>query len=254
MKRQHPVNADAREDCIYGSHVVEAWVRHRPSRVRILLRDQKVGTTTSGLVSAASRVGIRIEPATRDQLDSITRGARHQGVVARCAPFPYADLADLAVSASKLLLLLDQINDPQNLGAIVRSAAAFGAAGVVIPRDGAAAVTAAVEYAAAGCTAIVPICRVPNLARLLEELKLPELGYWSVALDAGAQSGLQQLALPDRVALVIGGETGVRRLVRERCDFAASIPMKAGVESLNASVAAAIALYEVNRQWDSLTR
>jgi 23S rRNA (guanosine2251-2'-O)-methyltransferase len=147
----------------------------------------------------------------------------------------------------RLLVMADQMQDPHNLGALLRTAEAAGAGGVIIPKDGSVAITATVEAAAAGAAALVPVCRVTNAVRTLQTLK--EHGYWSIGLIPRHGTDLYQLECPDRVVVVVGGETGMRPLVAKHCDFATSIPMFGQVESLNASVAAAIVLYELRRRW-----
>jgi 23S rRNA (guanosine2251-2'-O)-methyltransferase len=161
--------------------------------------------------------------------------------------FPYADWYDLVTRRPACLLLADQVTDPRNFGALVRSADATGVGGVVIPQDRSVSVTAVVAKAAAGATAFVPIARVVNLARALEELQ--RTGYWIVGLDGAAPRSLFDFSFPDRCALVVGAEgRGLRPLTRTKCDHLISIPMVGGVGSLNVSVAAAVALYERIRQ------
>ncbi len=145
------------------------------------------------------------------------------------------------------MVIADRIQDPHNLGALIRTAEAVAVGAVVIPLDGSVAVTAAVEMAAAGATALVPVCRVVNVARSLRLLR--KQGYWIVGLVARSGADLYHLDVPERVAMVVGGEAGMRPLVRAQCDFLVSIPMLGKIESLNASVAAAIALYELRRRW-----
>ena len=144
------------------------------------------------------------------------------------------------------MLLADRIQDPHNLGAILRTAEAVGAGAVLIPKDGSVGVTATVEVAAAGAAALVPVGRITNAARALQQLK--EAGYWTVGLIARSGIDLYQFDPPERVVVVVGGETGMRPLVAKHCDFAVSIPMRGKVESLNASVATAVVLYELARR------
>jgi 23S rRNA (guanosine2251-2'-O)-methyltransferase len=171
----------------------------------------------------------------------------HQGVVAWAAPYPYVDAWELAVSDRPLLACLDQVTDPHNLGAVVRSAAGAGATGVVVPAHGAARVTAAVCRASAGAVEHLPVAVVPNLARYLGEIKRDEL--WAYAAVADGESTLWETDLTGGSAIVFGAEgKGVRPLVRRTCDAGLSIPLEDGVESLNVSVAAALVLYEAKRQ------
>jgi 23S rRNA (guanosine2251-2'-O)-methyltransferase len=177
-----------------------------------------------------------------------TAGTReHQGVVAWCDPFRYADAFELAARADPLLVCLDQVTDPQNFGAVVRSAEGAGAAGVVVPAHGSARVTPAVAKASAGAVEHVPIAVVPNLARYLAEIKGPRL--WVYAADAEGSLPLWTADLTGGVALVLGAEgKGVRPLVRRACDGVISIPLAGRIGSLNVSVAAAVLLYEARRQ------
>ncbi|HEY1317038.1 MAG TPA: 23S rRNA (guanosine(2251)-2'-O)-methyltransferase RlmB [Gaiella sp.] len=171
----------------------------------------------------------------------------HQGVVAWCEPYAYADAWDLASGPAPLLCCLDQVTDPRNLGAVVRSAAGAGATGVVLPAHGAAVVTAAVSRSSAGAVEHVPVAVVPNLARYLAEVKGDRL--WAYAAAADGETGLWELDLTGGVALVFGAEgKGVRPLVRRTCDATVAIPLGQGVESLNVSVAAAVAMFEARRQ------
>ncbi|HXG76318.1 MAG TPA: 23S rRNA (guanosine(2251)-2'-O)-methyltransferase RlmB [Gaiellaceae bacterium] len=171
----------------------------------------------------------------------------HQGVVAWCEPYRYADAYDLARAERPLLVCLDQVTDPRNLGAVVRSAEGAGATGVVVPAHGASRVTPAVCRASAGAVEHLPVAVVPNLARYLAEIKGPAL--WAYAADAEGTIPLWQAELADGVALVLGAEgKGIRPLVRRACDAAIAIPLAGKVGSLNVSVAAGILLFEARRQ------
>jgi 23S rRNA (guanosine2251-2'-O)-methyltransferase len=171
----------------------------------------------------------------------------HQGLVAWCEPYVYADAWELAASPAPLLCCLDQVTDPRNLGAVVRSAAGAGATGVVLPAHGAAVVTPAVARASAGAVEHVSVAVVQNLARYLADVKGDTL--WAYAAAADGETRLWDAPLTDGVALVFGAEgKGVRPLVRRTCDGTISIPLADGVESLNVSVAAAVALFEARRQ------
>jgi 23S rRNA (guanosine2251-2'-O)-methyltransferase len=171
----------------------------------------------------------------------------HQGVVAWCDPFRYADAHELAASAEPLLVCLDQVTDPHNFGAVIRSAEGAGAVGVIVPAHGSARVTAAVAKASAGAVEHLPVAVVPNLARFLADIKGP--GLWVYAADAEGDLPLWSADLTGGVALVFGAEAkGVRPLVRRTCDGIVSIPLAGKVRSLNVSVAAAVLLYEARRQ------
>jgi len=183
-----------------------------------------------------------------ERLLSEAAGTRdHQGVVAWCEPFRYADAHELAAAERPLLVCLDQVTDPHNLGAVVRSAEGAGATGVVVPAHGSARVTPAVCRASAGAVEHLPVAVAPNLARYLGEIKSPEL--WAYAADAEGSLSVWEADLRGGVALVLGAEgKGVRPLVRRTCDAVVSIPLTGKVGSLNVSVAAAVLLFEAARQ------
>ncbi len=202
------------------------------------------GPRAADLVAASARRGIRAEPAERASLDRLAGSPHHQGAVAVTPPFPYSPLERLLTAGTPSGLVLDGVQDPRNLGAILRTARAAGVGGVVLPRDRSVHVTPAVVAAAAGVLFGLPIAVVPNLARAMEELKAA--GFWLVGLVPRGGTDLFRLERPPRPALVAGGEgEGLRTLVRRGCDFEVSIPMAGGVESLNVSVAVGIALYEL---------
>jgi len=237
---------------IYGANPVLEAVRAHPQEiVRILVERGHDGRPSQGaerVVRAAQEAGVRVEDAPRGELQRRSSGGAHQGVGAELSEFQYAELDDLLAGAGKpFLVLLDGVTDPQNLGALARSAQAFGANGIVVPKDRAAAVTPATFKAAAGALERFPVARVTNLSRSLEDLK--EKGVWTVGLAADADRDLAQIDLTTGIALVLGGEgKGVRPLVRRSCDHVARIPMQGGVGSLNVAAAGAIAFYEVARQ------
>jgi 23S rRNA (guanosine2251-2'-O)-methyltransferase len=189
------------------------------------------------------RVQVKLE---RDLSDAA--GTRdHQGVLAWCEPFKYADGWELAAAERPLLACLDQVTDPHNLGAVIRSAEGAGATGVVVPAHGSATVTPAVARASAGAAEHLPVAVVPNLARYLAEVKRGDLWIYAAAGDAA--TSMWDADLSGGVALVFGAEgKGLRPLVRKTCDDAVSIPLGGNVDSLNVSVAAALLLYEAKRQ------
>ena len=201
---------------------------------------------------AARDRGAKVRSAPRARLDRLAGVTQHQGVVAVVADYRYREVEELlAVAAASgrpaLLVLLDGVEDPHNLGAVVRSAHALGAHGVILPRDRAAGVTPSVAKASAGAVEHLGIARVTNVVRCLEELK--EAGIWTVAAVPDGEQDLASVDLRGPTALVLGGEgQGIRPLVRRTCDQAVRIPMLGRVGSLNASAAAAITLYEVARQ------
>ncbi len=243
---------------VYGAGPVRELLTRRPAAVRAIWVDpQRAGRSTSdpiaAIVVAARAAGVRVEDRDRRSLDQAAGpDARHQGVVAWLAAFEYVDIAALVPETGPALLVaLDGVEDPRNLGAILRSAYLLGAHGVIIPEHRAAQVTAIVAKASAGASELVPIAQVGNLVRALDELR--ELGLWRVAVAATA--GAQPIETIDgtlALCLVLGAEgSGVRPLVAKNCDFHAVIPMAEGrgaIGSFNVSVAASLALYEIVRQ------
>ncbi|MEP7023164.1 MAG: 23S rRNA (guanosine(2251)-2'-O)-methyltransferase RlmB [Actinomycetota bacterium] len=206
----------------------------------------------SEAISLAAGRGIPVVEAGRAELDRMSGGAIHQGLLLRVRPYAYAHAEDLPARAVKkgeqpLIVALDGVTDPRNLGAIVRSAAAFGGHGVLVPIRRSAGVTAGAWKASAGTLARVPVAQTPNLVRALAAYQ--EAGLFVVGLDGGAGLAVDELELADGpLVLVVGSEgKGLSRLVAERCDVVAGIPIQAAAESLNAGIAAGIALYEVSR-------
>jgi 23S rRNA (guanosine2251-2'-O)-methyltransferase len=234
---------------VFGIHPVKELLEQRPEDVEKLHVAQSAGRAVAEVLDRARAAGVRGRPAPRGELDRLAAGGNHQGVVAEVAEFRYTDLEDLLEPGPvpPLLVILDGIEDPQNLGAIVRSAHALGATGVVIPQDRAASVTAAASKASAGAIEKARIARVVNLSRAIERIQ--KAGAWVAALEARGEKPLWQADLTGPVALVVGSEgKGIRPLVRSHCDLSVTIPMGGGLGSLNASAAAAIALYEISRQ------
>ena len=228
-------------ELVYGRNAVREALRGR-RQVLELWAGERASQTLDWL-SEGPRVHVKKER----ELSEAAGSTDHQGVVAWCEPYPYADGWELAAVERPLLCCLDQVTDPRNLGAVVRSAAGAGATGVIVPAHGSARVTAAVCRASAGAVEHLPLAVVPNLARYLADVKSAAL--WAFAAVADGGSPLWQADLSGGVALVLGAEgKGVRPLVRRTCDGAVSIPLGPGVESLNVSVAAAVLLYEARRQ------
>jgi 23S rRNA (guanosine2251-2'-O)-methyltransferase len=189
----------------------------------------------------------RVQPKLERELNDAAGTRDHQGVVAWCEPYKYADAWELAAVDRPLLVCLDQVTDPRNLGAVCRSAEGAGASGVVVPAHGSATVTPVVARASAGAVEHLPVAVVPNLARYLGEIKRDDLWIYAAASDADAQ--MWDTDLTGGVALVFGAEgKGLRPLVRKTCDAAVSVPLAGSTESLNVSVAAAVLLYEAARQ------
>lgn len=207
---------------------------------------------TREILQIASGRGRNLLEVTKPELDRLTDGAVHQGVALQVPPYEYGDVDDLLDAAEvsgtpALIVALDGVTDPRNLGAVIRSAGAFGAHGVLVPERRAAGLTASAWKVSAGAAARVPVARATNLVRALTELR--QAGCFIVGLDGGGATAVGDLALAaDPLVLVVGSEgKGLSRLVRETCDVIASIPIASQVESLNAGVAAGISLYEVAR-------
>ena len=195
----------------------------------------------------------RPEPVERRALELLLpEGAVHQGLALETKPLAAPALEDVLgalprAPAPHILLLLDQVTDPHNVGAIMRSAAAFAALAVIVPEHGAPPVTGALAKAASGALEIVPLIRVTNLARTIERLKSD--GFWCIGLDSAAPYSLTDIELPARIALALGAEgAGLRRLVREQCDYLARLPVRGALHSLNVSNAAAVALYAITQR------
>jgi len=230
---------------VYGAHPVIELLRAAPDSIEHLWVGPEA--EAASVRAEAARAGVAVEPTDRVTLDRMTGGAHHQGVAARTRPFAYTELETILDAGPSVLVALDGITDPQNLGAIVRSAEVLGAGGIVLPRDRSASVTPAVVRAAAGATAHLPIAQVVNLTRALAAAK--DRGYWIVGLAVDGTSTFQGLPALERAVLVVGSEgKGARHLVLEACDFRVRIPQAGRVGSLNASVAAAIGLYAVGER------
>ncbi|NKB67136.1 MAG: 23S rRNA (guanosine(2251)-2'-O)-methyltransferase RlmB [Candidatus Latescibacteria bacterium] len=240
-------------EVICGRHpVLEALKSGRPCRRLHLLKGGR-GPAIDEIFTHARQAGIPFQLEERARLDQLA-GPHHQGVVAQLAARAYADYNELLASADPsraFFVFLDGVQDPHNLGAIVRSAHAVGADAVILPARGAAGITATAVKAAAGAAEYLPICRVTNLRRALSQASTQ--GLWITGLDAAGQHTFSQIDYRGPCALVVGGEDkGLRPGVRKLCDFTARIPMGATqVGSFNASVAAGLALYEVFRQRDA---
>lgn len=237
----------------YGIHAVRVLLTRQPQRVRrVLLAGGRDAGRLAEIRALAQKAGVQVDAADDALLDKFAEGGRHQGAVAEILPRaedPETQLEEALESAAgaPLLLVLDGVQDPHNLGACLRSADAAGVAAVIVPRDRAAGMTPVVRKVAAGAAETVPLVAVVNLARTLRQLK--ERGIWLVGTDDTADKGLYESDLKGPLALVMGSEgEGLRRLTRECCDLLVSIPMAGAVESLNVSVATGVVLFEAVRQ------
>lgn len=236
---------------IAGFHAVTARLRHAADGIEALYVDaQRRDARMRELLQRAQAAGIRVNAVDAQRLRGLAGEVPHQGVVAVCHPAQLARTLDdvlCGVRQDTLLLLLDGVTDPRNLGACLRTADAAGAAAVIVPRDRSAAMTAVVAKAAAGAAETIPLIAVTNLARAMEDLK--QAGIWIAGAAGDAERSLYELDLTGPIAWAVGAEGGgLRRLTRERCDWLARIPMAGHVESLNVSVAVGICLFETRRQ------
>jgi len=233
---------------LYGRHAVEAALANPARRCRRLLALRETEAEAKALLAAAraAQTPNSVELLDRRALEKLLPpDAVHQGLALMAEKLPGQDLDAILKDAgdgSRTIVVLDQVTDPHNVGAILRSAAAFGALAVMTTEHGAPPVTGALAKAASGALEAVPFLHVANLARALEQLK--RAGFWTLGLDEDAKEILGTLDLPPRIALVLGGEgAGMRRLTREHCDFLVRLPTRPAMPSLNVSNAAAVALY-----------
>jgi 23S rRNA (guanosine2251-2'-O)-methyltransferase len=236
---------------IFGFHAIIARLRADPSSIQeIFLDESRKDARAKDLVAAAEKGGLQVMRVPTKRLDGFYGGGRHQGVVAiahqASARESLEDLLD-GLREPPLLLVLDGVTDPHNLGACLRVADAAGAHAVIAPKDRAAGVNATVSRVASGAAESMPYYMVTNLARTLDELK--ERNIWIAGADERSEKSLYEAELPESIAWVLGAEgEGMRRLTRERCDLLVRIPMRGRVESLNVSVASAVCLFESVRR------
>lgn len=234
-------------ETLYGIHTVKEALAARPIEY-VLVAEGHHGPRVEEVIQLCRAQGVSLRFAPRHALDRMTGNSHHQNVMAFCAAKSYDDVdALMEVSDRPLLIALDEVEDPANLGAVIRTAVAAGAHGVIIPERRAAGLSSSVARAASGALEHLRVARVTNMARTLNELKKKQI--WVYGFEADAPKSYLDLDYTGPCALVLGGEgRGLRRLVRETCDALAAIPLLGPVESLNVSVAAAVALYEAARQ------
>jgi 23S rRNA (guanosine2251-2'-O)-methyltransferase len=232
-----------------GFHAVEEALAAGRALDRIVIARGRHGERVEAVVQLARSKSVPVRFEDRLQIDRLVGTREHQGIAALAAAKPALELEDLlaAKTPQGLLVLLDGIEDPHNLGAIVRTALAAGANGVIIPERRAVGLTDTVERASAGALAHLPVARVKNLVRAMEEMK--EAGYWLIGLDERAEEKYTEADFSGQVGIVLGSEgEGLHELTRKRCDFLVSIPTAGPVRALNVSVAAGVVLFEVVRQ------
>ena len=251
VRRSAPVEQE-NDGVIEGRNAVTEAIRAGVAIDKIYLLKGEGDSALGHIASAAREQGVVVVNTDRRKLDAMSRTHAHQGVIALSAVREYAGVEDILHAAADrgeppLVVVCDEISDPQNLGAIIRTAECAGAHGVIIPKRRSAGLTAVVAKTSAGAVAHVPVARVPNIPALLKDLK--KQGVWVFGTAADGDTALYTADLKGPAAIVIGSEgTGMTRLAAENCDFLVSIPMRGKLSSLNASAAAAILLYEAVRQ------
>ena len=238
---------------VYGINPVKILLCQPDSGlVKLYVSSGRDDSAAGEIVTVARQKNIPVEIKNRQELNKLTGNKNHQGVVGICKSYAYSNLDDLLKNRSKfskfdLVLILDTIMDPQNLGSIIRSAYCLGTNGVIIPVDRAAPVTAAVIKASAGSALQIPVARVGNLSRTIDDLK--EKGFWVFGAEARGGKDLREVDFNCSAALLLGGEAkGIRPLLRKKCDFLLSIPMAGSFDSFNVAVATGIILYEIFRR------
>lgn len=237
---------------VYGIHAVSEALQRLPqaSAGTLWLSASRRERSVQALLERAKALELRVREVRREKLDQLAPGAVHQGVVLEAEAFCYSELDTVLERAkgrnASIIMILDGIQDPQNLGALLRTASAFGLLGVIIPKDRAASVNATAIKASAGAALHLPVVRVPNLARAIEQVQ--EAGYWVYGATGDAKLRAEDCDWNGHIALVMGAEgQGLRRLTRERCDHLLRLDHEKRMESLNVSVAAGILLYLVSR-------
>ena len=239
------------ESIIEGRNAVIEAFRSGREIDRLFIKDGLTDGQIQTIKREAKKKELRIDFVSKERLDQISQTGNHQGVIAYIAAYEYSELEDIFAIAEKkgedpFIFILDNIEDPHNLGAIIRTANMSGAHGVIIPKNRAVGLTSTVAKVSAGALNYTPVVRVTNISRTIEELK--ERGVWVACADMDGTI-MYDLNLTGSIALVIGAEgSGVSRLVKEKCDYIACIPVKGDIDSLNASVAAGVMAYEIVRQ------
>ena len=250
--RRRPMPEAEADGVIEGRNAVTEALRTGTVIDKIYILKGETDTSLGHIASTARAKGIVVVDADKRKLDRMSVTHSHQGVIALCAVREYASVDDILNSAREkgekpLIVVCDELSDPHNLGAVIRTACCAGAHGVIIPKRRSAGLTAVVAKTSAGAVSHIPVARVPNITALLKELK--KEGVWVFGTAMNGTTSLYNADLKGAAAIVIGSEgTGMSRLVAEECDFTVSIPMRSSLDSLNASAAAAILLYEAVRQ------
>ena len=239
-------------ELIFGVNPVKESLQGTRGAYNLYVQISATDHRVEKIIRLAEDRGVPVHRRDKNDITKMCASSHHQGIALEVEPFQYTDFDDLMTAVgqsgtSGFILVLDAIQDPHNLGALIRSAACAGVNGVVIPKDRACGITAAAEKTSAGAVETVPVAMVTNIAQTLETLK--KLGYWVYGLDGGARQSVYGTDFSGNVVLVVGGEgEGIRPLVRKQCDVVMSIPQYGGVSSLNASVAGGVALFEIARK------
>lgn len=251
-KPARPKKAELNEDILLGRNAVREAIKSGRSINRILIAEGSHGGSISEIINLAKERHLVLQNISTDKLDMLCGGQRHQGVAAYAAPVDYVELDDILNLAKDrgedpFLILLDELEDPHNLGAILRTADAVGAHGILIPKHRSCPLSSVVAKTSAGAVEYVPVARIGNVSQTLENLK--KQGLWVAGADMDGTENYYEANLTGPIVLVIGSEGhGVSRLTKEACDFIVKIPMRGKVNSLNASNAAAILAYEILKQ------
>ena len=247
MGHSNGKNNGIKEVLLYGKHPIEMALKNKRRKILELYG------TREALSELKLQNNLQAKCVDRTYLENLVgRDSLHQGLVAKCLPLPQPDIASFLKNIDQqshcVIMILDQVTDPHNIGAILRSAVAFDASAVIIPEAGAPDETGTLAKSASGALELIPFIRVSNLARLIEKLK--EHDFWCIGLDGYASQSITQTKLPGKCAFIMGSEgSGMRRLTQEKCDYCVKLPMNPDIESLNVSNAAALTLYEFRHQF-----
>lgn len=240
------------EEFIGGKHSILEAIKAGRTINKIWVAENAQKALTQPIIAEAKQHGIIVQFADKRKLDTMAEGLQHQGVVAQVAAYDYVEIDDILEVARErgedpFILILDEIEDPHNLGSILRTADCTGVHGVIIPKRRSVGLTATVSKISAGAVEYVPVARVTNIAQTIDKLK--ERGVWVAGTDVSAADDVYRSNFAMPIAIVIGNEAkGVGRLIKEKCDFLVKLPMQGKINSLNASVAAGVLMYEVVRQ------
>ena len=239
------------EDIIFGRGPVGEALKSDREKDKLLIKKGAYSHAMVPIIEAAKKRGIVLQQTETAKLDKLAGGGNHQGVIAMVSAYSYVTVRDILERArdrgeSPFVIICDRITDPHNLGAVIRTANCVGASGVIIPKRGSAGVNSVVMKTSVGAAEYTPVAKVTNIAQTIEELQRE--GLWITAADMNGES-MYDIDFKGAIGIVVGSEgSGISRLVREKCDFVASIPMRGEINSLNASVAAAVLMYEALRQ------